>query len=182
MPYHTLSPEQSIERILEAKGISFNKFTGAYGKYDANDANPEFIATLRNCLDEAGVTYQATEMGKVVETAVYKHVAAFYYQQATSVGYFRGGRKNKEIDIVVEYPKTNNILIEVKYREGAPIADDDAISELSEKASAAIVITKNADDFGVHHTQNGRDMIRIPAFAFLYLLGHAEKSGYRIIE
>ena len=26
------------------------------------------------------------EMGKIVETAVYKHVAAFYYQQAASVG------------------------------------------------------------------------------------------------
>ena len=50
-----------------AKGISFNKFTGAHGKYDANDANPEFIATLRNCLDDADVTYQATEMGKVDE-------------------------------------------------------------------------------------------------------------------
>ena len=48
-----------------AKGISFNKFTGARGKSGANDANPEFIAALRACLDEAGVTYQATEMGKV---------------------------------------------------------------------------------------------------------------------
>lgn len=48
-----------------AKGISFNKFTGARGKSGANDANPEFIAKLRNCLDEAKVTYQATEMGKV---------------------------------------------------------------------------------------------------------------------
>ena len=122
------------------------------------------------------------EMGKIVETAVYKHVAAFYYQQATSVGYYRGGRKNKEIDVVVEYPNTRNILIEVKYREGAPIPDDDAIAELCENASAAIVVTKNADDFGVHNTKSGQEMVRIPAFAFLYLLGHAEKSGYRGIE
>jgi len=48
-----------------AKGISFNKFTGARGKSGANDANPEFIATLRDCLDKNNVTYQATEMGKV---------------------------------------------------------------------------------------------------------------------
>ncbi len=48
-----------------AKGISFNKFTGARGKSGANDANPEFISKLRNCLDDAKVTYQATEMGKV---------------------------------------------------------------------------------------------------------------------
>ena len=35
-----------------------------------------------------------------------QHVAAFYYQQAASVGYYRGGKKDKEIDIVVEYPNS----------------------------------------------------------------------------
>ena len=103
------------------------------------------------------------------------------YQYATSVGYFRGGKKGKEIDIVVGYPNTKNILIEVKYREGAPIADD-AIVELCEESSAAIVVTKNADDFGVHNTKCGKDLLRIPAFAFLYLLGNAEKHGYRGME
>lgn len=48
-----------------AKGISFNKFTGSRGKSGANDANPEFIARLRACLDKNAVAYQATEMGKV---------------------------------------------------------------------------------------------------------------------
>ena len=48
-----------------AKGISFNKYTGSRGKYDANDANPEFIASLRNVLDQNNVCFQATEMGKV---------------------------------------------------------------------------------------------------------------------
>ena len=48
-----------------ARGIAFNKYTGSKGKYDANDANPEFIAKLRNVLDKNGVFYQATEMGKV---------------------------------------------------------------------------------------------------------------------
>lgn len=140
-------------------------------------------AAIRNAvlMDDSLLT-DPVEMGKIVETAVYKHVAAFYYQQAASVGYYRGGRKNKEIDIVVEYPNTGNILIEVKYREGAPIPDDDAIAELCEEASAAIVVTKSASDFGVHHTKSGKDMLRIPAFAFLYLLGHAEKHGYRGIE
>ena len=132
-------------------------------------------------MDDSVLT-DPVEMGKIVETAVYKHVAAFYYQYATSVGYFRGGKKGKEIDIVVDYPNTKNILIEVKYREGAPIADDDAIVELCEESSAAIIITKNADDYGVHNTKCGKDLLRIPAFAFLYLLGNAEKHGYRGIE
>ena len=86
------------------------------------------------------------------------------------------------IDIVVDYPNIRNILIEVKYREGAPIADDDAIVELCEEASAGIVVTKIASDFGVHNTPNGKELLRIPAFAFLYLLGNAEKHGYRGIE
>ena len=50
-----------------AHSISFNKFTGARGKSGANDANPEFISKLRILLDKEGVTYQATEMGKVDE-------------------------------------------------------------------------------------------------------------------
>lgn len=140
-------------------------------------------AAIRNAvlMDESLLT-DPIEMGKIVETAVYKHVAAFYYQQATSVGYYRGGRKGKEIDIVVDKPNAYNILIEVKYREGAPIKDDDAIAELCAEASAAIVVTKGASDFGVHNTKSGKDMLRIPAFAFLYLLGHAEKNGYKGID
>lgn len=140
-------------------------------------------AAIRNAvLMDDSVLTDPTEMGKIVETAVYKHVAAFYYQKATSVGYYRGGRKNKEIDVVVEYPNINKILIEVKYREGAPIADDDAISEFCGNASAAIIVTKNPSDYGVHNTKSGKDMLRIPAFAFLYLLGYAEKFGYNGIE
>ena len=140
-------------------------------------------AAIRNAvLMDESLLSDPVEMGKIVETAVYKHVAAFYYQQAASVGYYRGGRKNKEIDIVVDYPNTKNILIEVKYREGAPIPDDDAISELCAEASAAIVVTKAPSDFGIHHASCGKDMLRIPAFAFLYLLGHAEKHGYKGIE
>lgn len=140
-------------------------------------------AAIRNAvLMDASMLTDPVQMGKIVETAVYKHVAAFYYQQATSVGYFRGGKRGKEIDVVVDYPNTKNILVEVKYREGAPIADDDAICELCDEAAAAIIVTKNANDFGIHNTKSGKDMIRIPAFAFLYLLGHAEKNGYKGIE
>ena len=48
-----------------AKGVNFNKYTGHCGKYESNDANPEFIAKLRKCFDDAKVNYQMTEMGKV---------------------------------------------------------------------------------------------------------------------
>ena len=137
-------------------------------------------AAIRNAvLMDDDVLSNPVEMGKMVETAVYKHVAAFYYQKATRVGYYRGGRYTKEIDIVVDYPNISKILIEVKYREEAPIANDDAICELCDEASAAIVVTKRADDYGTHNAPNGKKLLRIPAFAFLYLLGHAEKNGYK---
>ena len=48
-----------------AHGIAFCKYTGSRGKSGASDANPEYIAMLRNILDTNKVHYQATEMGKV---------------------------------------------------------------------------------------------------------------------
>ncbi len=47
------------------KGLVFNKYTGSRGKSSSNDANAEYIAWLRNILDEAGVQYQTAELGKV---------------------------------------------------------------------------------------------------------------------
>lgn len=47
------------------KGIVFNKYTGSRGKSGCNDANPEFVAHLRNILDGDGVYYQTAELGKV---------------------------------------------------------------------------------------------------------------------
>lgn len=46
-------------------GAVFNKYTGSRGKSGASDSNPEFIARLRGCMDEAGVKYQMAELGKV---------------------------------------------------------------------------------------------------------------------
>lgn len=48
-----------------AKGMVFNKFTGAKGKSGSNDANAEYMGTLRHILDEHKVTYQTAELGKV---------------------------------------------------------------------------------------------------------------------
>lgn len=47
------------------KGLVFNKYTGARGKSGCNDANPEFIAWLRNIMDKNDVVYQTSELGKV---------------------------------------------------------------------------------------------------------------------
>lgn len=46
-------------------GPCFCKFTGHRGKYEANDAHPEYVAWLRNTLNKAGVPWQMAELGKV---------------------------------------------------------------------------------------------------------------------
>ncbi|MGI6094717.1 MAG: aminopeptidase [Lachnospiraceae bacterium] len=47
------------------KGLTFNKYTGSRGKSGSNDANAEYIAVLRRVLDEADVSYQTAELGRV---------------------------------------------------------------------------------------------------------------------
>lgn len=174
---------QNYIDYLESANLIYQSYPVDLAGKKVLKASPKIYiadAAIRNAvLMDSDLLTNPVEMGKMVETAVYKHIAAFYYQKATSVGYYRGGRKNKEIDIVVEYPHIRDIMVEVKYREQAPIANDDAIIEYCSQASAAFIITKRAEDFGVHDAPNGQKLLRIPAFAFLYLLGHAEKNGYK---
>ena len=46
-------------------GLVFNKYTGSRGKSGASDANPEFIAKLRGCMNANNIKYQMAELGKV---------------------------------------------------------------------------------------------------------------------
>lgn len=47
------------------RGLVFSKYTGARGKSGCNDANPEFIAWLRDIMDKNDISYQTAELGKV---------------------------------------------------------------------------------------------------------------------
>jgi predicted AAA+ superfamily ATPase len=136
-------------------------------------------AAIRNAvLMDDNLMLDSDQLGITIETAVYKHIASFYYQRTTRVGYYRGGKKDQEIDVVVEFP-TGKILVEVKYREKATISNDDAIYKLADEASGSIVVTKRADDYGIQASAGSKEILRLPAFAFLYLLGNAEKNGYK---
>ena len=48
-------------------GIGLAKYTGSGGKYDANDCNAEFLSKVRTILNDAGVAWQVSELGKVDE-------------------------------------------------------------------------------------------------------------------
>ena len=47
------------------QGIVLNKYTGSRGKGGCNDANPDFIAYLRNIFDNNNISFQTAELGKV---------------------------------------------------------------------------------------------------------------------
>lgn len=48
-----------------ACGPVFNKYTGSGGKSGSNDANPEYIAELRMIMENAHISFQTAEMGRV---------------------------------------------------------------------------------------------------------------------
>ncbi len=121
------------------------------------------------------------ELGAMVETAVYKHMVSFYQGSSAQLGYFRKAKDNqKEVDVVIELPR-EKILCEVKYRNNSHIPAADAIVELCKDENAkitnAFLVTKRLDDFGIAKHETKVPILRIPAMAFLYLLGKAEADG-----
>lgn len=121
------------------------------------------------------------ELGAMVETTVYKHMVSFYQGSPASLGYFRKAKDSqKEVDVVVELPR-RKILCEVKYRNNSHIAATDAIVELCQdgnsKVTDAFLITKRLDDFGIAKHETAVPILRVPAIAFLYILGKAEADG-----
>ncbi|MDA8234275.1 MAG: ATP-binding protein [Clostridia bacterium] len=142
-------------------------------------------AAIRNAvlLKDESILADSDEMGMVVETAVYKHIAAFYYNQQPKVGYWRGGKKDKEIDVVVALPNGTKILAEIKYRETIDISlEDGIVGQAKDRNTWALIITKKPTDYGTMTIPAANPLVKIPAFVFLFLLGHAEREGYRGCE
>lgn len=139
-------------------------------------------AAVRNAvLMNEDVLSDEKELGALVEPTVYKHMASFYQGSLAQLGYFRKARDNqKEVDVVVELPR-QKILCEVKYRNHTQITTSDAIVELCRddktKVTNAFLITKRLDDFGITKHETRVPILRIPAIAFLYMLGKAEAKG-----
>lgn len=47
------------------RGLVFNKYTGSRGKSGSNDASAECVALVRRIMDDAGVSFQTAELGRV---------------------------------------------------------------------------------------------------------------------
>jgi predicted AAA+ superfamily ATPase len=138
-------------------------------------------ASIRNIMVSHDELLADSElMDAIVETTIYKHIRSFYAgNPKVELGYYRSpGPRSKGIDIVISGPR-DRIFVDVNYRETYRLGPDQPSWALSSEAASCLIITKRDDDFGL--LQAGPDKIyRIPAPAFLYLLGHAEKNGYHL--
>jgi aspartyl aminopeptidase len=47
------------------RGLVFNKYTGSRGKSSSNDANAEYVASIRAIMEKHDVSFQTAELGKV---------------------------------------------------------------------------------------------------------------------
>ena len=56
---------EKLNSALIGHGPSFCKFTGSRGKYEANDAHPEYIGWLRGILNKQNIPWQMAALGKV---------------------------------------------------------------------------------------------------------------------
>ncbi len=139
-------------------------------------------AAIRNAvLMIEDVLSDEKELGAMVETCVYKHIVSFYQGSTAQLGYFRKAKDNqKEVDVVIELPR-QKVLCEVKYRNNSHISATDAIVDLcsdeKSKVTNAFLITKQIEDFGIAKHETTVPILRVPAIAFLYLLGRSEADG-----
>ena len=174
----------SYIRALEMSNLIYLAKPMDGGSKGALTGTPKLFmadAAIRNAvlmIDD--VLSDEKELGAMVETTVYKHMVSFYQGSAARLGYFRNAKDNqKEVDVVVELPR-QKILCEVKYRSNSRITAADAIVELcrDEKSNVtdAYLITKRLDDFGLTRHETQVPILRIPAIAFLYILGKTESA------
>lgn len=175
----------SYLKALEMSNLIYLAKAMDVGSKGALKGKPKIFiadAAIRNAvlmIDD--VLSDEKELGVMVEMTVYKHMVSFFQGGPVQLGYFRKAKDNqKEVDVVAELPR-QKILCEVKYRNNSHIAAADAIVELCQdeksKITNAFLVTKRLDDFGITKHETMVPILRVPAIAFLYILGKAEAEG-----
>ncbi len=181
----TITTIDSYINALEMSNLIYLAKPMNVGSKGALKGKPKIFiadAAIRNAvLMVDDILSDEQELGAIVENAVYKQIEYFYKGSTAQLGYFRKARDNqKEVDVVIELPR-QTILCEVKYRNNSHIATTDAIVELcsedGSKITSAFLITKRIEDYGVTKQETVVPIMRVPAIAFLYLLGKAEAEG-----
>jgi uncharacterized protein len=120
-------------------------------------------------------------LGSAVETAFFKHVFTRYYQKSIGFSYWRGGKKNIEVDLIADI-EGRLVPFEVKYRSQATGAGEiKGLEQFCQDRNVprGYVITKELSDFSVLPLgSNGETkVLKIPATLACLWLGQSEVEG-----
>lgn len=166
--------EKYIKYLKDANLINISKQLNISGKKVLKSKNKIYVADsgVRGAVVLGADIYtKDEELGYALETAVYKHVNDYFTAQNSlyEVGYVRDNN-GAEIDVAVQYAGRPIQYVEAKMRNNSVVKDDNGIVVYGMENTPGYVITKNETDFGL--TERGKtSLYRIPAFAFLYLIG-----------
>lgn len=171
----------SVHLIHKLPPLGYGKevLRGRHKVYLADAAiGPSVLSKGRALLEDA------TLLGKVVETAFFKHVFTRFYGVNVNFAYWRG-KKDHEVDIVAE-TQGRLVPFEVKYRGSNTEAGDlKGLREFcaTKSVKRGYVITRQLSDFGVLRLrEQGEEieLLKIPAALACYWLGRSElESGQR---
>jgi uncharacterized protein len=160
---HRLPPYGYGKQILRAR----------YKVYLADAAiAPSVLLKGKSLLEDSAA------LGAAVETAFFKHVYSRYYRQSIGFSYWRGGKKDLEVDLIADV-EGRLVPFEVKYRAQATGAGElKGLAEFctEQKIARAYVITKEPNDFSVMPLEkDGKtEVLKIPAPLVCYWLGRSE--------
>lgn len=188
-----LAKELQIARPTVEKDLELLEFSNLIyrsnpielaGKRNLRPLTKVYIAdpALRNAVLLKGdeVLTDPDQMGTIVETTVFKHLHAFFHPEHPRIGYWRAPGTQREVDVVVALPGGSHIAVEVKYRERAEVENDSGLIAFinGNEVSGAFLVTKRLENAGPVEAAAllpGKPKPwRIPAYTFLYLLGHEE--------
>lgn len=171
--------EKYIRYLADANMINISPQLNIQGKKVLKSKNKIYISDsgIRSSIVlDADIYTKPEELGYALETTVFKHVKDYFASENTlySVGYIRdsGGA---EIDVAVQYAGRGVQYIEAKMRKNSTVKDDNGIVIYGMENTPGYVISKEATDFSLSKRGNTQ-LYRIPAFAFLYLLGKQQSE------
>ena len=172
--------EKYIQYLADANLINISEQLNIQGKKVLKRKNKIYIADsgIRGAVVlDANIFTKADELGYALETTVYKHVKDYFtsINKLYQVGYVRDGN-GAEIDVAVQYAGQPIQYIEAKMRNNSTVKDDNGIVIYGMKDIPGYVISKNATDYGLTMRKETQ-LYRIPAFAFLYLIGKNQKDN-----
>jgi predicted AAA+ superfamily ATPase len=177
--------------LLESTHLIYKLMPFGYGKQVLRGRPKVYLAdpaiSPAVLMKGKSILENPTAMGKMVETAFFKHLTTHFSVKDVAFSYWRDA-DDMEVDIVAQVDGTT-IPFEVKYRSqsGTGLGDLKGLSAFcgNQGVSRGYVITREWDDYGVidavkslraEGTAGSARLLKIPAPLACFWLGQSEIS------